>query len=220
VGVARRRLDELDARQAELDALIVAGSAELQDLGVELAAIRGERHLARRLAELEGRVRSRRAQLDAERRERTQGELLRAALLARLERLATREPGTVTLPEERQAHIRILARPTSDADLRLRRLLEVWAATSIGLLLLGTVGLAAWVPARLFDGVIAMVAMFVVIESAFQRRLARLVSSVSTGLAVVSLGVLVYEFFWQLAVFAVVAAGLFILWENVRELRR
>ncbi|MDP8923819.1 MAG: hypothetical protein M3O34_13180, partial [Chloroflexota bacterium] len=220
LDVARRRLDELDARQRELDAAFEAGCAELQVLGVELAAVRGQVHLAGRLAELETRVRALRAQLDADRRERAQSDLIRAALLARLDRLATREPGGVTLPEERQAHIRILARPASDADLRLRRLLEVWAATSIGLLLLATVTLAAWTPEWLIDGAVAMVATFVVIEAAFRRRLARLVSSVAVGLAIASLGVLVYEFFWQLVVFAVVAAGLFILWENVHELRR
>lgn len=220
IDVARRRLDELEGRRTELDALIATDSAELQVLGVELAAIRGQRHLARRLDELESRVRALRGQLDAERRERAQSDLLRAALLARLDRLTSREPGGVTLPEERQAHIRILARPTSDADLRLRRVLEIWAATSIGLLLLATVALAAWAPERLLDGAIAMAGTFVLVEAAFQRRLARLVSGVAVGLAVVSLGVLVYEFFWELVVFAVVAAGLFILWENVRELRR
>jgi hypothetical protein len=59
-----------------------------------------------------------------------------------------------------------------------------------------------------------------VVESVFQRRLARLVSTVAVGLALASVAVLVYELFWQLLVVAALGAGLFMLWENLRELRR
>jgi len=219
VDVARRRLADLDTRREDLNALIQQGAAELQVLGVELIAVRGQRHLAGRQAQLDARIRERRAVLDSERRERAQGEQLRSALRARLARLEARAPDEVTLTDERQAHVQNLAKPTSDADLRLRRLLEIWAATSIGLLLLGTVALAAWAPERLVYGALVMAGMFVVVEAAFRRGLARLTSSVTVALAVASLGILVYEFFWGLLVFSVVAAGLFILWENVRELR-
>jgi hypothetical protein len=47
-----------------------------------------------------------------------------------------------------------------------------------------------------------------------------LVSSANIGLAVVASLILVYEFFWQLVVAAVLLVGLYLLWDNLRELRR
>jgi hypothetical protein len=37
---------------------------------------------------------------------------------------------------------------------------------------------------------------------------------------VVATLILVYEFFWQLVVAAVLILGLYVLWDNLRELRR
>jgi hypothetical protein len=47
-----------------------------------------------------------------------------------------------------------------------------------------------------------------------------LVTSATLGLAVVAALVLVYEFFWQIVVVAVLVLGLYVLWANLRELRR
>lgn len=220
--VVRTTIAELEARQEELNRIIAAGAHELEALGAEIAAVRGLDHLQARLASLEHRVQAARADAYVHRRERAQGALLIEALAARLERLATRDPDTVTLPEERRAHIQRLARPApaSAAELRMRWLLEIWAATSIGLLLVGMVTLAIFASHHLFDGALLMVAVLVAVESVFQRRLARLVSTVAVGLALASVAVLVYELFWQLLVVTALAAGIFMLWENLRELRR
>ena len=182
--------------------------------------MRGQHHLHARLTSLEARVQAARTEAYARRRERAQNDVLLEALAGRLARLEQRAPDAVTLPEERRAHIQRLARPASAADLRLRALLEVWAATSIGLLLVGMVALAVMAPQHLFDGALALVGTLVVVEAVFQRRLARLVSTVAVGLAVVSVVVLIYDLFWQILVIGVLAAGLFVLWENLRELRR
>ena len=32
--------------------------------------------------------------------------------------------------------------------------------------------------------------------------------------------ILIYEFFWQLVIAAVLGVGLYVLWDNLRELRR
>ena len=82
------------------------------------------------------------------------------------------------------------------------------------------VALAISARQHLVDGAALMVGVLVVVEAVFQRRIARLVSTVAVGLAVVSLVVLAYALFWQLIVLAVLAAGLFILFENLGELRR
>jgi hypothetical protein len=220
VEVVRSTIVDLELRQRELDRLIAAGAHELEALGAEIVAVRGLDHLQARLSSLETRVQAARTEAYDRRRERAQGALLIEALTSRLERLESRDPPDVTLPEERRAHIQRLARPASDADLRLRSVLEIWAATSIGLLLVGMVALAILAPHHLFDGALLMVGVIVVVESVFQRRLARLVSTVAIGLAVISVGVLIYELFWQLLVVTALAAGIFMLWEYLRELRR
>jgi hypothetical protein len=214
-GIARLR-----ARQDELQRAIAAGADELEALGAEIAAVRGQHYLQARLTSLEFRIQVVRADAAANRREHAQNELLIEALTNRLGRLDALGPNAVTLPDERHAHIRRLARPTSDADLRLRALLEIWAATRNGLLLVGMVALAVAAPQHHNDGAAALVGTQVVVEAVFRRRLARLVSAVSVALAVVSLAVLVYQLFWQLLIVGALAAGLFVLWENIRELRR
>jgi hypothetical protein len=42
--------------------------------------------------------------------------------------------------------------------------------------------------------------------------------ALTAGLVVISALVLLYEFFWQIAVLGVLLAGLYLLWENLREL--
>lgn len=219
-AVVRSAIDDLEWRQSELDQAIANDARELEALGAEIVAVRGQHHLYGHLTSLEARVQAARAEAYECRRERAQNEVLLEALAGRLVRLQQRDPDAVTLPEERRAHIQRLARPASSADLRLRALLEIWAATSIGLLLVGMVALAVMAPQHLFDGALALVGTLVVVEAVFQRRLARLVSTVAVGLAVVAVAVLIYDLFWQVVVIAVLAAGLFVLWENLRELRR
>jgi len=220
LAVVRSTIGELERRQSELDRAIADDARELEALGAEITAVRGHHHLHARLTSLEARVQAARNEAYARRRERAQNAVLLEALAGRLARLQERAPDAVTLPEERRAHIQRLARPASASDLRLRAVLEVWAATSIGLLLVGMVALSVMAPQHLLDGALALVGTLVVVEAVFQRRLARLVSAVAVGLAVASVVVLVYDLFWQILVIGVLGAGLFVLWENLRELRR
>jgi uncharacterized membrane protein len=46
------------------------------------------------------------------------------------------------------------------------------------------------------------------------------VTSATLGLAVVSALILTYNFFWQIVVTAVIALGVYVLWDNLRELWR
>jgi hypothetical protein len=57
------------------------------------------------------------------------------------------------------------------------------------------------------------------VEAGFRGRLVNLVSSANVGLAVVATLVLLYEFFWQLVVATVLVVGIYVLWDNLRELR-
>jgi hypothetical protein len=50
--------------------------------------------------------------------------------------------------------------------------------------------------------------------------LTRLISSFTGGLAILAALVLIFEFFWQIVIGVVLISGGYIMWENLRELRR
>ena len=56
---------------------------------------------------------------------------------------------------------------------------------------------------------VVSIALFAFVEAGFKRRLTNLVSSVNIGLAAVAALVIIYEFFWQLVVLAVLAVGIY-----------
>ncbi|HYU17336.1 MAG TPA: hypothetical protein VEQ11_01425 [Chloroflexota bacterium] len=212
--VQERRSDTLAARQIELDAEVAAKSVELHQLGVELAALRGHPHLEARYKASEERLRRLSAEVGQLRSERAHGQALAEALGERAARL---EAGVADDP---RAHIRRRAEPATDTDLQSSRWVEGWAAVSIGLMLVGLVCLLIWAREYLIPGMLAMAAAFVCIESILRRQVARLISGITVALAVVSALVLVYQFYWQIAVSGMMAAGLYLTWLNVRELRR
>ena len=96
----------------------------------------------------------------------------------------------------------------------------MWAAISIGLVMVGFVGLVLFSRQHLILGLVAMVSLIVFIESGFRGQLSRLIASVTIGLAIVSALVILFEFFWLIVVLAVLIAGGYIMWENLRELSR
>ncbi len=139
---------------------------------------------------------------------------------------ALQEALTVHAGEVRQgyrgpprAHIHRAHHPAPEADLRLDRVAEFWAAISIGLLMVGFVALALFAREYLVFGMVIMLAALIFVEASFRRQLARLVDSLTVALAIVATLVLVFNFFWHLAVLLVLAAGAYIMIENLRELR-
>jgi nitrate reductase NapE component len=64
----------------------------------------------------------------------------------------------------------------------------------------------------------ALLSLMIFLESSFRRRLSQLISSVTIGLAALSTLVLIYQFFWPIVALAVLVAGGYVVWENVREL--
>lgn len=208
------RISTIRVRQQEALAAIETKQRELQGIGVEIAAMEGQPHLrvaheaaSRRLASLSDEVARLRAQVAAD-------EALLEALTNHAKDL---ESG---MPTDPRAHIRRAARPVSEQQLRAARLAEIWAAVSIGILLIGVVALAYFERQYLFIGLVYAVALFVLIEAAFRGQIGRLITGLTVVLALVSTGVLIFEFFWQIALGLVVLVGLYILTVNLRELRR
>ena len=202
------------ARCATLRTQIDEKSRRLKELGVETTAMRDRSHLdapyrekTKHLGELSREVDRLRAQLATE-------EAVSQSLRDYADRLKAGEREPV------RAHITHAHRPASETELKVSRVAEAWAAVSVSLVLISFVGIAMFEREHLISMLVFSIALFAFVEAGFRGRLVGLISSVNIGLAVVATLILVYEFFWQLVVAAVLILGLYVLWDNLRELLR
>jgi len=213
---ARTRLQErqeaIDARRAELVETISQKSRELAGLGMEAQALQGHPHLKKLHAAHQERIGALSEELDKLRAQAASDDALCEALGLYDECLQAGERGPL------RAHIRRAHRPASEDELRFSRLAEMWAAISVGLMMVGFVALVLFYRQHLIAGLVAMVSLIVFIESSFRGRLPRLIASVTIGLALVSALVLLFEFFWPIVALGVLLGGSYVIWENVREL--
>ena len=208
------RRASIETRCAALQAEIREKSQRLKELGVEVAATRNRSHLdapykekTKQVGELSGEVDRLRARLATD-------EAVSESLKQYADRLRAGER------EPARAHITRAHRPASETELRVSRVAEAWAAVSVSLVLISFVGIALFEREHLISMLVFSIALFAFVEAGFRGRLVKLISSVNIGLAVVAALILVYEFFWQLVVAAVLILGLYVLWDNLRELRR
>ncbi|MBV9455273.1 MAG: hypothetical protein JOZ19_14345 [Rubrobacter sp.] len=202
------------ARCEALRTEIEKKSHQLKRLGVEVAAMRGQSHLA-------APFRAKKVQLDALSREVDQ---LRAQLATdktvseSLENYADRLQAGQREPA--RAHISRALQPVSENERRTGRVAEIWAAVSVGLMLLALVWIVMFQRQAITSALVASIALFAFLEASFRGRMANLVSSVNVGLGIVAALIIVYEFFWELVALVVLIVGIYILWDNLRELRR
>jgi hypothetical protein len=203
-------ISRCDALRDEID----DKSRQLKKLGTELAAMRDRSHLdapyqegTRRAAELSG-------ELDRLRGKLATDEAVSESLAEYAARLRAGER------DQARAHISRAHRPASEDELRVSRVAEAWAAISVSLMLISFVGIAMFEREHLISMLVFSIAFFAFVEAGFRGRLVNLVSSANIGLAVVATLVIIYEFFWQLVVAAVLVLGLYVLWDNLREIRR
>jgi hypothetical protein len=212
LDIIRTEFQQIEERRAILQESLAEKSQTLIRLGVESEAMVGLPHMShlytdhqKKIAALSEEVQSLRAQAASEE------DILRA-LQDHAERLSRGELGSG------RAHIRHAQRPASDEGLRLGRLAETWSAISIGLVMLGFVGILLFARHFLLFGLVAMISFIVFVEASFRRQVVRLINSLTIGLAIVATFILLYEFFWTIVVTGVILAGVYIMWENVREL--
>lgn len=203
---------DVTGRQAKLQTSIDEKRRQLQGLGVEAAAMHGQRHLTPWYAPHRQRIRELSRELKRLRTQQAADQLLLEALARYADQL---RGGKREAP---RAHLRHAHQPASYTKLRFSRVAELWAAISVGVTLVGFIVLVLFARAYLIIGLIAMVALFVLFEAGFRGWLIRLLTSVTIGLAVLAALILLYEFFWQLIILAVLIAGGYILWDNLREL--
>jgi hypothetical protein len=202
----------LQARQAELDELIAHKALDLRTLGLANRAVRSQPHLRRMTVEAEQRLEAMSAEVAKLRAELASN---RAVLASLDDYLVGLRAG---LRESPRAHIQRAHAPAGDEQIRAGRLAEVWAAASIGLMLVLVVGLFYFARHYLVFGLSAMIALFAFVEATFRGRIVRMVTSVTIGLAVVAALILLYEFFWPIMALTVVLIASYLLWDNLREL--
>lgn len=205
----------LEERQKTLRANIETKNIELQRASLEAAAMRGQPHLGKLYASAEKQILSLDNELGAMRSKLTSEE----ALLTSLRLYEAQVRAGVLGPM--RAHIHYPHTPVPPSKFKSGRVLEFWSAVSIGLMLVMFVLLRVFAPDQfLLFGLVAIIAVFAFVESGFRGQLSSLAGNVGTALAIVSFLVLIYEFFWGVVTIVVVVAGVYILWDNLRELWR
>jgi hypothetical protein len=186
---------------------------ELVGLGVESAALTGYPELESLYRINKTRIQELSDDLNELRRQLTQEEAKLDAFSHQADRLKQADFGSP------RAHLRRPLQPASEANLRLGKVAEVFAAMSIGLAMIGTVLIGVFAQHFLIIGISVLLGVLIFVEAGFRRRLESLVTSLVIGLAIISALILIYEFFWQILVGIVLLAGLYVMWENLREIR-
>ncbi|MGB9586241.1 MAG: hypothetical protein ACPL7A_02330, partial [Anaerolineales bacterium] len=204
---------QIQIRIAELDEAIQAKSQALQQMGTLSVALADECYLNEEYQKNQRALSSLSQELWQLKKELAEAKDIRAVLLQFGEQI---QQGYRESP---RAHIRREQKPLPQTS-EFNFISEMIAAVSVGLLLIGFV--LIWLFARHYFliGLVALISALIFIEASFRRQLPRLINSLSIGLAIVSFFILVFQFFWQIVIGGVFLAGLFILWDNMRELRR
>jgi hypothetical protein len=205
---AKAVVAEQEALSQEIDEV----GEQLVAAGSELEAIRHDANLQHEAEELRGQITELRARNRQQRSALSETYTRNEAIERRRERLAG---GIVDSP---RAHATRIATPTPPGSVAYGRLLELWAALSIGLLLIGLVLALLAAPEYGVIAAIALIAAFVFIESVLRGTVVSLVNTVSVALALVASAILAIHFWVLLVIAAAIVAGVFVIAQNLREL--
>jgi hypothetical protein len=204
----RRLLDE----QSELSEQIEAKVALATGLEAEIEAIQHLPHMRQRTTELLRKARAVAIECNRLRARRAMNEQSLAQFTGKAARLAAGDFGPP------RAHLRVPQLPTSPDDIRLGRFAEVWSALSVGLLLITTI-LIGLISRQWWIGLVSMLGIFAFLEALFKRRVQNFISNFVVGLALLTMMVLLLEFFKPVIVVLALLTGLLIIIDNARELR-
>jgi membrane-bound ClpP family serine protease len=119
-----------------------------------------------------------------------------------------------------RTHLRHVVHPQDPAEIRRSRVLDVWSAVSVAfaVVLLGVLlifNVSWW-----WIGVLVIVAGYVAIEALVRRRFLALLLDVTIVLAVIGALIVVGAYLPEFIAVALLAVGVVILRDNVRELRQ
>jgi hypothetical protein len=221
-GVAppHREREALAERLAQLHSTIAEQSAQVERqvwarmaLERELLALRGLPDMAWRVPRVAAELRAMHKSIAVLKLQLAANEQAVGPLEQALARPGGLEHG------DPRAHLRMPQLPFTQAEVRLSALAEAWSAISVGVVLVGTVVLSL-LNLRWQLGLLAMFGIYTFVEALFHRRVARLVQAVVTGLALIAVAVLAYEFARPLAVALLLGLGVLVVIDNLRKLRR
>jgi hypothetical protein len=212
LNLAEERLASDDELRDALAGQLEDRERELRRLTVELAATEGQRHLRQLRAALEARAADLSREATRLRIEAVTAEARRQATEDYVNRLKSGEAAPAGLAPRRPRY-------QESAERHAHRLADVWAAVSVGLLLMGIVGLDLFAGPRLVPGLVLLVAAVAFVEAVLYGGLTRLVGNLAVGLALAAAAVLAYTFFWWLIGGAGLLIGGYVVWGNLRELR-
>jgi hypothetical protein len=210
---ARGELARLQERQTALETELAERHGELQGVGAVDAALRDQATPQAVAGEHRERATAVQRAIDGLHRELGEVAQLHEVLTSMIERMQQGER------EHPRAHLQRPAAPTTAQQLRLGRVAEAWAATSAGLFVVVFALLLVFERDFLLDWLAVMVAVFLFIEAALRGWLTNFVTYLALLLAAVATIVLLVQYFIPVVVGAVIAIGMFLLWQNVRELR-
>lgn len=208
----QKNCDEITARQNELVNLIPKKATELQALGIKLKGMEGNPHLAKQYAILERKSNALADEVKNLRRERLENGALQQGLTQRLERMK------VGQQDEPRAHVHHLAVPARATRMRFGRATETWAAISLSLMLFAIAALIFFAPAFIWAGLVIIMILFVLAESILRGAFIDTMTRITLFLALVSAFILFIHFWDWILVGGLVALGVFLMWQRLREL--
>jgi hypothetical protein len=203
---------EITARQEELEKLIPKKADELQALGIKLKGMEDKPHLARQHAALEKKIASLAEDVKGLRRERSENATLLQGLTFRLEQLRSGETG------DPRAHIHQLAVPVKMVQARFGRASETWAAVSLSLMLFAIAALVFFAPDYLWAGLAMITLLFVLFESILRGAFITTVARITLILAMVAAFILFIHFWKYIIVGVLLAMGIYLLFQRLREI--
>ena len=206
------RQAEIEERRDLLGSELREKNDRLKELGMEAEATRDRSHLTR-LHESQTRdIEALSGEVETLREQLSDDEVLAQSLEEHAESLRNGERPPAS------AHIAHAARPVSEAESQAGRVAQLWASISIALVLVTLILIIAYERQHLLGALVFAIAMFAFIEAGFRRRLTGFMVSLNVALAIVGALVVLEHYFWSVIVLTVLAVGLYILWENLREL--
>ncbi|MCB9437540.1 MAG: hypothetical protein H6673_11210 [Anaerolineales bacterium] len=201
--------EELDATKEKIEHKRIA----LAELELKLQALQQSEHLAPLSIAQQERLQE--TEADINKLYKRQAELI-DTLKASQRYVEDLQAGRRSDP---QSHITHKHLPQTETDIQSNRIIEAWAALSIGLVLIGAALVVIADPERWIPSLAFLGGTLVVIEALFRKRLHLLLLNVTLVLAIITAGVLVYEFFWQLLALGMIGIALMIISSNFRELQ-
>jgi len=212
LGYLQKNCDEVSTRQKELDTLIPQKAGDLQELGTKLKGMEGNPHLAKQYAVLEKKSAVLVEEVKGLRREQSENEALLEGLTERLERM---KAGVQDAP---RAHVHHLAEPVHAIHVRFGRAAETWAAISLSLMLFAIAALIFFAPAFIWAGLVIIMILFVLAESVLRGAFVDTMTRITLILALISALILFIQFWAYILVVGLVALGVFLMLQRLREL--